>query len=60
MLEVTATLFPRKRIEKLGLAPLTSMFFTGENDRRFFDDFRSEVHDSDGLLIHSGTGEWIW
>lgn len=60
VLEVTATLFPRKRIEKLGLAPLTSMFFTGENDRRFFDDFRTELHDSDGLLIHSGTGEWIW
>jgi glucans biosynthesis protein len=36
------------------------MFFTGENDRRFFDDFRSELHDSDGLMIHSGSGEWIW
>lgn len=60
VLEVTATLFARKRIDKLGLAPLTSMFFTGENDRRYFDDFRTELHDSDGLLIHSGTGEWIW
>jgi periplasmic glucans biosynthesis protein len=60
VLEVTATLFARRRVEKLGLAPLTSMFFTGENDRRFFDDFRTELHDSDGLLIHSGTGEWIW
>jgi glucans biosynthesis protein len=36
------------------------MFFTGENDRRFHDDFRTELHDSDGLMIHSGTGEWIW
>jgi periplasmic glucans biosynthesis protein len=53
-------LFPRKRLEKLGVAPLTSMFFTGENDRRFFDDFRSELHDSDGLLMHNGAGEWIW
>lgn len=60
VLEVTVNLFPRKRIEGLGLAPLTSMFFTGENDRRFFDDFRTELHDSDGLLIHSGSGEWIW
>jgi glucans biosynthesis protein len=24
------------------------------------DDHRPEVHDSDGLLLHSGTGEWIW
>ncbi len=60
VLDVTATLFARRRIEKFGLAPLTSMFFTGENDRRFFDDFRSELHDSDGLLIQSGSGEWLW
>lgn len=60
VMEVAATLYPRAPIEKLGLAPLTSMFFTGENDRRFFDDFRSELHDSDGLMIHSGSGEWIW
>ena len=24
------------------------------------DDFRPEVHDSDGLSIQNGTGEWIW
>ncbi|SDH53081.1 MULTISPECIES: glucan biosynthesis protein [Bosea] len=60
VMEVAATLYPRAPIEKLGLAPLTSMFFTGENDRRFFDDFRSELHDSDGLMIHSSSGEWIW
>ncbi len=60
VLEVSATLFPRVAAFKLGLAPLTSMFFTSQNDRRFSDDFRPELHDSDGLLIHSGTGEWIW
>ncbi len=60
VVEVAASLFPRKPIEKLGLAPLTSMFFTGENDRRFYDDYRAELHDSDGLMIHSGSGEWLW
>lgn len=59
-LEVSATLFPRRADVKFGLAPLTSMFFIGENDHRFNEDFRPELHDSDGLLIHSGTGEWIW
>ena len=44
----------------LGLAPLSSMFFVGKNDRRFPDDFRGELHDSDGLLMHTGAGEWIW
>jgi glucans biosynthesis protein len=60
VLEVSLTLFPRRSDAKLGLAPLTSMFFIGENDHRFNNDFRRELHDSDGLLIHSGTGEWIW
>jgi glucans biosynthesis protein len=59
-LEVTATLFPRRTLTSVGLAPLTSMFFQGENERRPADDFRLEVHDSDGLLLHSGSGEWIW
>ena len=59
-LEVTATLFPRKQAVKFGLAPLTSMFFVGENDHRFNEDFRRELHDSDGLLLNSATGEWIW
>jgi glucans biosynthesis protein len=36
------------------------MFFVGENTLREIHDFRPEVHDSDGLLVASGTGEWIW
>ncbi len=60
MLEVNLTLFPRKAGAKIGLAPLTSMFFMGENDRRAPTDSRAEAHDSDGLLIHTGAGEWLW
>jgi periplasmic glucans biosynthesis protein len=59
-LDVAATLFPRQPISNVGLAPLTSMFLEGENDRKPTDDFRLEVHDSDGLLMQSGAGEWIW
>jgi glucans biosynthesis protein len=58
--EVTATLFARKAIPALGMAALSSMFLAGKNDHRFDDDFRTELHDSDGLLIHAGSGEWIW
>jgi glucans biosynthesis protein len=47
-------------VAKLGIAPLTSMFFFGENSPRRFEDFRPEVHDSDGLLLHLGGGEWLW
>ena len=59
-LETNVTLFARKPFPTVGLAPLSSMFFVGKNDHRFFDDFRSELHDSDGLLMHTGAGEWIW
>ncbi len=58
--DVEARLFLRRKIEKVGLAPLTSMFFLGENSLREVVDFRPEVHDSDGLLLHTGTGEWLW
>jgi periplasmic glucans biosynthesis protein len=56
---VTARLFPRNAIGKLGMAPLTSMFLFGENQPGR-DDYRPEVHDSDGLSIATGNGEWIW
>ena len=59
-IDVAVTLFPRRSMASVGLAPLTSMFFEGENDRRRVDSFRPELHDSDGLLMHTGAGEWIW
>lgn len=58
--EVEAELFAREDIAKLGVAPLTSMFTYGEASRERPDDFRPQVHDSDGLLIHTGSDEWIW
>jgi len=59
-LDVSAVLFTRDRIEQLGIAPLTSMYFYGENTPRPHDAWRPEVHDSDGLLVHDGSGDWIW
>jgi periplasmic glucans biosynthesis protein len=59
--QVTAELYPRRQIAKLGIAPLTSMYLYGENSgNRRFDDYRPEVHDSDGLMTERGTGEWMW
>jgi glucans biosynthesis protein len=57
---VKARIFLRKNVAKLGLAPLTSMYFFGENQPRpGARDYRPEVHDSDILLVQAGTGEWI-
>ncbi len=60
VMDIDSAMYPRKPIERLGVAPLTSMFFYGENDRRGANDWRPEIHDSDGLSIWTGAGEWIW
>lgn len=59
-IKVRADLFARKPIKKIGIAPLTSMFFYGENKVRHHDDFRPEVHDSDGLLVQTQNNRWLW
>jgi glucans biosynthesis protein len=62
VMEVDAAIYPRKAIERLGIAPLTSMYQFGENDRRIAasNDWRPEIHDSDGLAIQRSNGEWLW
>jgi glucans biosynthesis protein len=60
MLDVDAKLFVRKPGGKYGLAPLTSMYFFGANQRSAREDYRPQVHDSDGLSIHASSDEWIW
>jgi glucans biosynthesis protein len=59
VMDVRSRIFLRAGVATLGLAPLTSMFAFGENQPHR-TDFRPEVHDSDGLMIATGNGEWIW
>src|SRR5579864_1253155 len=60
IMDIDSALYPRKAIDRLGVAPLTSMYFYGENERRAANDWRPEIHDSDGLSMWTGAGEWIW
>jgi glucans biosynthesis protein len=57
--DVDARLFVRHGVSMLGIAPLTSMFLSGKSGP-WRDDFRPEVHDSDGLALLTGKGERIW
>jgi glucans biosynthesis protein len=59
VIEVRSRIFLRSGVTTLGIAPLTSMFLHGENQQDA-GDFRPEVHDSDGLQVLTGSGEWIW
>lgn len=60
VMDVTARLFFRKDIKELGVAPLTSMFLYAEANRGDFDDYRPQVHDSNGLLVERESGEVLW
>jgi glucans biosynthesis protein len=60
VMQVRANLFVRNDIAQLGIAPLTSMYWYGENERRNANDWRPEIHDSDGLALWTGKGERIW
>ncbi|MDU6432716.1 MAG: glucan biosynthesis protein G, partial [Pantoea sp.] len=58
--DVQSKVYLRDKVGKLGIAPLTSMFLFGTNQPSPVTNFRPELHDSDGLSIHNGNGEWIW
>ncbi|AJE47138.1 glucan biosynthesis protein [Celeribacter indicus] len=58
--DVEAHVFLRADVERLGLAPLTSMYWFGKPNAHVAPDWRPEVHDSDGLEIHAANGERIW
>lgn len=60
VMDVDVTLFPRVPLESVGIAPLTSMFLFDESVRTRIDDFRDEVHNSDGLQIVLASGEQTW
>jgi periplasmic glucans biosynthesis protein len=60
VMDIEKTLFFRKAVERIGLAPLTSMYWYSETVKPAGLDWRPEVHDSDGLAIWAGSGERIW
>lgn len=60
LVDVSARVFFREPVNVVGIAPLTSMFMFDEQHPGRFGDFRPEVHDSDGLALHAGSGERIF
>ena len=56
-MRIESVLFPRRDLDDVGIAPLTSMFLFDPSNRIRFDDYREAVHDSDGLQMIDGAGE---
>ena len=60
VMDIEPALFFRQPVERLGLAPLASMYWYSETVKQAAMDWRPEVHDSDGLAMWTGGGEHIW
>lgn len=58
--DIDAFIRLRRDVQRLGFAPMTSMFWYGEGNRAQAVDWRPEIHDSDGLSIVTGAGQRIW
>ncbi|MEX0740405.1 MAG: glucan biosynthesis protein G [Pseudohongiella sp.] len=59
-MDVEATLFARSELRHIGIGTLTSMYTFGSMDASDIPDYRSAVHDSNGLAMINGQGEHIW
>lgn len=60
VIDTRVTLFPRVDLTDVGIAPLTSMFWFGPASRAGIDEYRPQVHDSDGLQMTTGHGQHLW
>lgn len=60
LIDVECSIFPRKELNHIGIASLNSMYFFGAADASRLDDYRPNVHSSNGLQIWNAAGEWIW
>jgi len=60
IIDVEKHIHLRRAVGRLGIAPLTSMYWYSETRRPTMVDWRPEVHDSDGLQLITGRGERIW
>jgi hypothetical protein len=58
-MDVENHIYARKDIKQLGIAPMTSMFSCGNNERRMCDTIHPQIHDSDRLSMWLGNGEWV-
>jgi glucans biosynthesis protein len=59
-IDVEKAIFLRGDVSRLGIAPLTSMYWYSEKAKQTAVDWRPEIHDSDGLALWTGSGERIW
>lgn len=59
IMDISAHVYTRKPIKRLGIAPMTSMYLKGTAQETARDTIYPLMHDSDRLSMWRGNGEWI-
>lgn len=59
IMDISAHIYTRKAIKRLGIAPMTSMYLKGTAEETARDTIYPLMHDSDRLSMWRGNGEWI-
>ncbi len=59
-MDITLQLHIRQPIERLGISPMTSMFWYSESVKGAATDWRPEIHDSDGVAMWTANGDHLW
>jgi glucans biosynthesis protein len=60
LVDVQSRLYLRRAVEKLGIAPLTSMYLFGPEQPSSTLNYIPAIHDSNGLLINDAQSGWTW
>ncbi|MBT2773249.1 glucan biosynthesis protein G [Halomonas sp. ISL-60] len=60
LVDVQSRLYLRRPVEKLGIAPLTSMYLYGPEQPSSTQHYMPAIHDSNGLLIDDAQNGWLW
>jgi glucans biosynthesis protein len=60
LVDVQSRLYLRRAVEKLGIAPLTSMYLYGPEQPCSTQHYIPAMHDSNGLLISDAQNGWLW
>lgn len=51
IVKVTQTIYPRKEILGIGIAPMSSVYVLGKSSKKNFGSYYPEMHFSDGLVV---------
>jgi glucans biosynthesis protein len=60
VVDTECTIFTRKQVDHLALAPVQATYLAGPLDWPATSDMRPAVYEAGGVQMLTGSGEWLW